>query len=223
MSLRSTAALRAGGRSFEIRPGGLLLGLFRGRPRRRRLGSTPGRRHVQTQQRGQNMVGRPARERHFPGAMIMLINDCAPVREAGEERITRCRGLPCDFATTCGTRERVDIRLGGRMRASECHKTGDDEKHGHQNPRVRPTARHAMHPPVATGNPRFNMCPQSIDWLVLLLKHLTLKRAFVEANFKGAFFAVRVIGPVDNFLVARALRLGVRRSAAIGRSRPSFP
>ena len=40
---------------------------------------------------------------------------------------------------------------------------------------------------------------------------------------KRAFFVVRVIGPVDNFLAARALRLGARKSAAIVRSRPSFP
>ncbi len=54
-------------------------------------------------------------------------------------------------------------------------------------------------------------------------QHRAMFYLVVKHFLDSAFSVVRVIGPVDNFLVARALRLDARRSAAIGRSRPSFP
>ncbi len=80
---------------------------------------------------------------------------------------------------------------------------------------------------MAGGNDlRTGLQPTHAVPIFTLFEH-HLVRAFrhpgVNRDARGAFFVVRVIGPVDNFLAARALRLGARKSAAIVRSRPSFP
>ena len=111
------------------------LSLFRGRARGRRPGVAPGCRHLQAQQRGQNPVGRPARERNLPLAGAVLVDgtekkdDSAPVRESGQKRISGLGRSPRELAATGGRRNQPGRRWRCARqtgtRPEDCHQ---DEK-----------------------------------------------------------------------------------------------
>ena len=111
------------------------LSLFRGRARGRRPGVAPGCRHLQAQQRGQNPVGRPARERNLPLAGAVLVDgtekkdDSAPVRESGQKRISGLGRSPRELAATGGRRNQPGPRWRCARqtgtRPEDCHQ---DEK-----------------------------------------------------------------------------------------------